>query len=92
VEHGAGLALWRALEVVSFKLTELAGRACWELGLDPCASVLASLESFCEDQECGREVCGRYDPARKLIVVSLPCLAEGAGCARSTSTPSSPLR
>jgi hypothetical protein len=86
VEHGASLELWRTLEVVSFKLTELAGRACWELGLDPCASVLASLESFCEDQECGREVCGRYDPARKLIVVSLPCLAEGDLAGRLAET------
>jgi hypothetical protein len=77
VELGASLALWRALELVSLKLTELAGRACWELGLDPCAGVLASLERFCEDEEYGREVCGRYDPVRRLILVSLPCLVEG---------------
>jgi hypothetical protein len=86
VELGASLALWRALELVSLKLTELAGRACWELGLDPCASVLASLERFCEDPERGREVCGRYDPAGKLIVVSLPCLAEGDLAGRLAET------
>jgi len=86
VELGASLALWRALELVSLKLAELAGRACWELGLDPCAGVLASLERFCEDEEYGREVCGHYDPERRLILVSLPCLAEGDLAGRLAET------
>ncbi|MCC6050998.1 MAG: hypothetical protein LM580_09845, partial [Thermofilum sp.] len=86
MELGASLALWRALELVSLKLTELVGRACWELGLDPCAGVLASLERFCEDEEYGREVCGRYDPERRLILVSLPCLAEGDLAGRLAET------
>ncbi|MCC6065613.1 MAG: hypothetical protein LM576_06485, partial [Thermofilum sp.] len=86
MELGASLALWRALELVSLKLTELVGRACWELGLDPCAGVLASLERFCEDEEYGREVCGYYDPERRLILVSLPCLAEGDLAGRLAET------
>jgi len=76
MELGASLELWRALEEVSSKLTELAGRACQELGLNPDVSVLVSLERFCEDRECGRGICGYYDPSRRLAVVSLPCLAE----------------
>jgi len=76
VELGASLALWEALKLVSSKLTELAGRACRELGLDLGVSALASLERVYEDREEGREVCGRYDPERRLILVSLPCLAE----------------
>jgi hypothetical protein len=77
VELGASLELWGALEVVSSRLTELARETCRELGLDLGVSALASLERIYEDREYGREICGYYDPVRRLVVVSLPCLAEG---------------
>ena len=76
MELGASLELWGALEVVSSRLTELARETCRELGLDLGVSALASLERIYEDSEYGREICGYYDPVRRLVVVSLPCLAE----------------
>jgi uncharacterized protein YkvS len=83
--------LCNALEEVSSKLTEFVRRVCEKLGLDPGVAVLASYRRFYEEdfellreewsREHAREVCGYYDPERKLIVVSVPSLMEGGGLA-----------
>jgi hypothetical protein len=79
------------LEEVSSKLTEFVRRVCERLGLDPYVAVLASYRRFYEEdfellreewpREHTREVCGYYDPKRKLIVISVPSLMEGGGLA-----------
>ena len=84
--------LCNALEEASFKLTEFVRRVCEKLGLDPDVAVLASYRRFYEEdfellreewpREHAREVCGYYDPERKLIVVSVPSLMEGGGLAK----------
>jgi hypothetical protein len=72
MELGASLELWRALEEVSSKLTELAGRACQELGLNPDVSVLVSLERFCEDWECGRDADYLVKPLVSRVIFKFP--------------------
>jgi hypothetical protein len=68
------LSVWRALEESSSKLTGFVKRACEVLGLDPNVDVLVSLKYIYEDPEDGINICGYYDPIKKLTVVSLPCL------------------
>jgi hypothetical protein len=68
------LSLWRALEETSSKLTGFVKRACEVLGLDRNVDVLVSLKYIYEDPEDGINICGYYDPTKRLIVVSLPCL------------------
>ncbi|MCC6004519.1 MAG: hypothetical protein LM590_09280 [Thermofilum sp.] len=79
--------LYDTLEEVSSKLTEFVRRICEKLGLDPDVTVLASFRRFYEEDfellreeplhEHAREVCGYYDPKRRLIVISVPSLMEG---------------
>jgi len=74
MDLGESLSLWRALEETSSKLTGFVKRACEVLGLDPNVDVLVSLEYILENPEYEPKICGYYDPTKRLIVVSLPCL------------------
>jgi len=73
------LTVLSVVREISNKVTDLVRNICNKLGLDPEIKVLISLKSFEErDIEGTGEVkviiCGYYDPNKRLIVISLPCV------------------
>jgi hypothetical protein len=73
------LTVLSVVREISNKVTDLVRNICNKLGLDPEIKVLISLKSFEErDKEGTGEVkviiCGYYDPNKRLIVISLPCV------------------
>jgi hypothetical protein len=73
------LTVLSVIREISNKVTDLVRNICNKLGLDPEIKVLISLKSFEErDIEGTGEVkviiCGYYDPNKRLIVISLPCV------------------
>jgi hypothetical protein len=62
---------------VSNRITLFVKRVCEDLHLDPDVRVLISLRDFTEDEKLDNtslKICGFYEPDKKLIIISLPCV------------------
>jgi len=73
----ASESLYSSLMEYSRKLTNIVREICKELSLDSSLSVLLSLRDFYEGEgeDVKHKTCGYYDPRKKRIVISLPCIA-----------------
>ena len=76
------LTVLSVVRETSNKVTDLVRNLCNKLGLDPEIKVLISLKLFEEQDKEGVSegkgvkvvICGYYDPYKRLIVISLPCV------------------
>ena len=82
--------LFNILRKVSNEVTEFTRKVCWELNLDRDVRVIISLRRFTEPEWEGvevsedvvkkyikyKEIYGYYDPQRKTIVLSPPCVED----------------
>jgi hypothetical protein len=79
------LTLIYVLKEASKELTNLINSIAEILNLDPSLELVISLRNFIEPQvegtsegESRERICGYYDPEKKQIVLSYPCLINGA--------------
>jgi hypothetical protein len=79
------LTLIYVLKEASKELTNLINSVAEILNLDPSLELVISLRNFIEPQvegtsegESRERICGYYDPEKKQIVLSYPCLINGA--------------